>query len=256
MLAEIYADLFDYPLTPSEARLWAIRLPNPPRHLKFIPRHLISLRRQREEISRRKKSLAATFTLQLRKIPTIISVFLTGSVAAGNAKSDADIDLLIITHPHTLWLTRLIIFSYLKLTHRLKNPICPNIFLDSNHLKITNQNLYTAHEVLQAQCLFDREVVESLWIKENQWTRRFLPNAYKHKIRNTNIENRKISDSHSGFHALDLLLPLEFFAFITQYLYMKPKITNEHLGLGFAFFHPRDLSSEILAKFNTRIKKV
>lgn len=235
MLAKIYASLFDYPLTPAEARLWAIRLP-------------------REKYSQLKKDLAVTIAHRFAALPTVIAVFLTGSVAAGNAKKDADIDLMIITQPHTLWLTRLLIFSYLKLTRQLKSPICPNIFLDINHLKIANQNLYIAHEVLQAQCLFDRGGVEPLWLKENSWTKKHLPNAYKFKIKNLEITCPERSRRENW--KLKIFLPFELLAFVIQYFYMKPKMTNEKVGLGSAFFHPRDLSSEILAKFNAKIKEV
>lgn len=248
MLAEIYADLFDYPLTPSEARLWAIHLPSQPRHIKFTPRNLTSLRRQREKYAMVKSTIAVRASQRLSKIPTVAAVFLTGSVAAGNAKKGADVDLMVVTYPHTLWLTRLFIFSYLKITRQLKNPICPNIFLDTDHLNITQQNLYTAHEILQSQCLFDRGGVESFWLKNNAWTKKYLPNAYRSKFSRDTTFLPKTQ--------FQILLPFELIVFVFQYLYMKPKKTNERLGLGFAFFHPRDLSTEILAKFNSRLEGV
>lgn len=250
-----YARLFDYPLTPAEAKLWAIRI-------------------SREEYSRHKKNLAAPIARRLAVIPTVAAIFLTGSVAAGNAKADADLDFMIVTYPHTLWLTRLLVFLFLKITSQLKTPVCPNIFLDIKHLKIVNQNLYTAHEVLQAQCLFDRKNINFLWLKNNSWTKKYLPNAYKFKINQSKVNNKSngqypkfqfpVSNFQFGHWLIGIYWVIgnwmigliDLCAFVLQYLYMKPKMTNERVGLGFAFFHPRDLSAEVLARFNSRPKKV
>ncbi len=50
------------------------------------------------------------------------------------------------------------------------------------------------------------------------------------------------------------LMPFEALAFLGQYLYMRPKMTNEKVGWGRAFFHPRNLSNEVLKKFETRLR--
>ena len=43
------------------------------------------------------------------------------------------------------------------------------------------------------------------------------------------------------FTKANLILPFELLAFLAQYLYMRPKMTNEKVGWGFAFFHPDQL---------------
>lgn len=227
LAAVVYADLFGYPLTVKEAKLWAIRI-------------------DREKLSHQKEVVALKISRMLQKVPTIEAVFLTGSVAVYNAKRGADIDLMIITKPNTLWLTRLVIFPWLK------KRVCPNLFLDSRHLKIKSQNLFTAHEVLQAKCLYDRDGIEAKWLKENVWTERYLPNAYKSRLLKLTAKNRNFRQKALLSF---LLAPFEFVAYVFQYLYQKPKQTNESLGWGYAFFHPKSLSSPIERKFEKRLLK-
>lgn len=251
LAAVVYADLFGYPLTVKEAELWAIR-------------------KTREKYSREKEKLALEGVTFLRKIPTVEAVFLTGSVVVKNATQKADADLMIITKPSTLWLTRLIVFK------KLKSFACPNIFLDTNHLEIQDKNLYTAHEVLQAKCLYDKNNINYLWLKRNEWTKEHLPNAYKQKI-NQSKSQFPISNTNQSTNSQNWILDIgywslviggghwllgvvigfiELCAFIFQYFYMKPKITNERVGWGYAFFHPNDLSEKVLKKFEKNLKKL
>ena len=172
LAAVIYADLFGYPLTVSEAKLWAIR-------------------KVGEKYSLEKFNQATEIVNLLKLIPTIEAVFLTGSVAVKKAKKNADLDIMIITSSKTAWLTIAVVFLFLKIIKKFKNPICPNIFLDLNHLEIKEKNLYTAHEVLQAKCLYDRNKVSKKWLDANKWVKEYLP------------------------------IPFELLAFIIQYFYQR-----------------------------------
>lgn len=206
LAAVVYADLFGYPLTINEAKLWAIR-------------------KTREKHSLEKFNEATKIVSILKWVPTIEAIFLTGSVAVKNAKKNADVDLMILTSFNTVWLTRGVVFSLLKILKKFKNPICPNIFLDLNHLEIKNKNLYTAHEILQAKCLYDKNKTGYKWLKANNWVKEYLP------------------------------LPFELLAFFIQYHYQKSKQSNEKLGWGYMFFHPNDLSQKVLKKFEQRLLK-
>lgn len=231
LAAVVYADLFGYPLTLKEAKLWAIR-------------------ENRLTETQKKTEMAKKIVAVLKKISTIQAIFLTGSVAAGNAKQDADIDLMIITKPNSLWLTRLVVFSFLKYRNHLKKPFCPNIFIDINHLEVQDQNIYTAHEVLQAKCLYDSSGVEKLWLLKNKWTSDYLPKIYNLKNKNLALTQSMKLKKESYW-----IVPVEFAAFVVQYLYMKKKISNENVGWGYAFFHPNNLSKSVPEKFRKRLVK-
>lgn len=230
LAAVVYANVFGYPLTVKEARLWAIR-------------------KTRAEYSQQKEEAAIKLTNQLKKIPTIAAVFLTGSVAARNASKTADIDLMVVTVPNTLWLTRLFVFPWLK------RNFCPNIFLDLNHLEIKDRNLFTAHEVLKAKCLYDYGGVYKKWLEDNIWTKKYLPLVYSASLRANAKQSPDVPKQIASSLWFLAMTPLELFAFILQYLYMKPKMTHEKVGWGYAFFHPNNLSEKVLKKFEKELLK-
>jgi hypothetical protein len=47
---------------------------------------------------------------------------------------------------------------------------------------------------------------------------------------------------------------VNFFAFLGQYLYMKPKMTVEKVSLHQAFFHPLNLGSKIQEKYEEKLR--
>lgn len=243
--------------------MWAIRSKESPRKEVSVNKKLISLRSQREKISKNKLlKLLKTLKL-LKEIDTIEAVFLTGSVAVFNAKENSDIDLMIVTKPGQLWLTRLKILRLLKRLklgrnkNHIKDRICTNIFLDANHLEIKEKNLYTAHEVLQARCVFDRGGIAARWLGENVWTRKYLPKAFLKTNQETKtpkpMSNLQLPKFQFGLLELASWL-LEAIAFALQLLYMWPKMTNEKVGLGYAFFHPVDGSKIFRERFKNKLR--
>ncbi len=232
LLAHVYASIFNYPITSKEAKLWRIKLKN---------------------TSEKKLNFATQIVEDLQKIPFILAIFVTGSVAAGNALQKADVDLMIVTRPHTLWLTRVIVVLFLKLKKLYKHTVCPNIFLDTNHLEIKLKNLYTAHEVLQAKCVFDRGNIYDRWVTENVWAKEYLPGAYSMVIVSMGKKSPRKNVLPPSSNT-DLLFPLNLLVFFIQYLYMKRKMSNERVGLGYAFFHPNNLSRKVMETFDKKLR--
>ena len=247
-----YFDKYDYPLTLSEVRYWAARRGfnplrlrriglNPIRGYYFLPgrSHIITLRQQREIYSRKKWQIAIQVGKKLSKFPSIAAVFVTGALAMNNCPQDDDIDLMMVTYPNTLWITRFFINLYLHRIRRFPrqsrapDKVCPNLWLDTDHLFIPDHSLRTAHEILQAKVLWDRSEVHHQFLKQNPWVKEYLPVAYKGSIPD------RASASRDWILFDFLLWPINLFFFIVQYLYMKSKMTSERVGLGYAFFHPR-----------------
>lgn len=283
-LAVVYADLFDYPLTLGETKLWAISGLDGGGGLGKVEaqggyyflqgkQRLIELRKRREKAADGKAGRATAVAKVLAKIPTVEAIFLTGSVAAGNAKEDADIDLMVVTKPGVLWMTRGAIVALLRRKgwyrrgKDFSDRVCSNIFLDTDHLEIKDRNLYTAHEILLAKCLFDRGGVERKWLRENSWTRKYLPGAHVYKVNKTNgqfpinsMPNWPMTNLRIGVWRLGigywLVGLIEVIAFAAQFLYQKPKQTNERLGWGYAFFHPLDLSREVTERFGKKLEEL
>lgn len=208
---------------------------------------------QQKKIYNEKVSSISPFLTLIKFFPTIRFVGLTGSLAILNSTPKDDIDLLIITSPHTLWLTRLFLFPFLLFfNHRRPgkihhpNDLCLNLWIDQSNLTLlsSKQNLFTAHELLQMKPLLDRGGTYSRLLLANSWASQHLANAYHHQT---------LSFSSSGLPRLFfsiiltllgfLLFPFNLLAYFIQRLYMSSKITTETVTLSQTYFHPQDFSS-------------
>jgi len=202
-----YADVFDYPLTSEELYRFLIadescsysdfekvllrvaandkRIEKNKEHFFLEGRgKIVATRKRRESWNRKKSNFAEKVAGILRLIPWIKLIGLTGALAMNNAKEEDDIDLLIITVPNRLWLTRGLVVSFLRLARiyrrpgKIKNKICPNMLLDEKHLAMSKKerDLFSAHEVLQMKPLWQRGRTYQRFLKANQWYKEFLPN--------------------------------------------------------------------------------
>ncbi len=261
-----YSDQFDYPLTIDEIWFWQIgtsfskqRILSNLKHSSLDTKHsyyylpgrskIIHLRQNREQASQEKWTIATRVAKSLSRLPTIEAIFVTGALAMNNSPENDDIDLMIITRPHTLWLTRLIVYFFLgrrrrpsslpeHSSPRVANTICDNLYLDSDHLHIREHSLYVAHEILQAKPAFDRTEVTSKFILANPWVNDYLPIAYSESLKKLSLPEYGSKNLLSYF-----LAPFNLFAFACQYLFMKSKITSERISLHMAFFHPHQHAS-------------
>lgn len=207
-----YADVFDYPLNKDEIWRWLIAEKRSQktgdrkkftRSLKSIldsdkihfirgfyclkdREKIILLRKRKEQYSASKIKLAGKVAGILRLIPWVKLVGVTGALAMRNADKEDDIDLLIITTPNRLWLTRLLAVFLLELTgkrrrpdeEKVKDKICLNMFLDENHLALPQKerDLFSAHEVYQMEPFWQEERTYQRFLKANSWSQKFLPN--------------------------------------------------------------------------------
>ncbi|OGC93109.1 hypothetical protein A3D85_02195 [Candidatus Amesbacteria bacterium RIFCSPHIGHO2_02_FULL_47_9] len=260
-----YFAKYNYPLTDEELWFWQhgtqISKAEIAKSCKL--KAVSSLRKQRKLFSEQKWLIAKRVGERLQKILFIEAIFVTGALAMNNCPADDDIDMMIITAPHTLWLTRILTLyslgslrrrSGLPHTHPLaSNKICDNLYLDLNHLSIPyklkadSYQLYMAHEILQAKCLFDRGGIHCLFLEFNSWAKSYLPVAYRESLRPL-----RFSPKSYKLKAINYLLwPLNLLAFVLQFAYMKPKMTSEKVGLGFAFFHPHTKTSQFEKHFRS-----
>ena len=252
-----YSDFFDHPLSSEEIHFWLIfpdtvSLKRLSKNLDSIPASVASLEKKRQylEFSKQKMSRAQKIATILSVIPTIHLVAVTGSVAVGSAAERDDIDLLIVTANHSLWLTRPFVLLTLSLfsTRRLPgqsydsaaHTFCPNLWLEHRSLTVPKHkhNLYTAHEVLFVSPVFDRSHTHQHFLAQNSWVRKHLANAYS-------LSRKKGVNSPQTSPFTLLLIPFNTLFFIFQYLYMKPKITTEDVALDSAYFHTQNFDKKI-----------
>lgn len=199
-----YHDLFDYPLTLEEIHRFLIGKKASLRKLQSTINHqpsiinrgglyflkgreeIVSLRKRRERISKKKLAITKRIADWLRLIPTVKMVAVTGTLAMKNAKKNDDIDLLVVIRADRLWLTRFLVVLLIELIakrpqleeKKFKDAICLNIFLDERHLQMPKekQNLFVAHEMAQMKLLWQKDDLYQKFTKANRWVKKFLPN--------------------------------------------------------------------------------
>jgi len=202
-----YADIFDYPLKKEEIKRWLIAeshfgderkigaalgqlLEKGQCQLKagyfFLPGRgeTVSLRRRRTKASIPKLKKAEKVARLLKWLPWIKLIGITGALAKENANQEDDIDLFFVTAKGRLWLTRGLIVTCLRFSHlyrrpnKVKDRICPNMFLDEGHLRVPQeeQDLFAAHELCQLRLIWAKDKSYQKLLRENQWVQQFLPN--------------------------------------------------------------------------------
>ena len=266
-----YHDIFEYPLTKKEISLWQ---PGKKLEGEFVKPveiekkgeysflkgegRLVTARREREKISKRKLEIAKKGARIISLIPFVKMVAITGALAMGNAKVSSDVDLFIICERGSLWITRLITILLLDTLGVPRNAggrverdkLCLNMWLDERDLiwDRKDRNFYTAHEIAQIIPLTNKDNTYERFIRQNRWIGDFWPNAVGKtgEIRRKEIKEKSSSSSVLNF----LIFPFELLAFWAQYLYMKPKMTREIVTPTRAIFHPRDWWGRLKTKID------
>jgi hypothetical protein len=286
-----YSAIFDYPLTESEIRRWLIcfsrqktkddtpiktsirNIPHADGYFALSHSKLeicIKKRLLGREVAREKWRIAHGAVRLLRCIPSLRLIGVSGGLSMNNVDAGDDIDLFVIVAPDTIWVSRLLVLSVLACLGRRrrfhstteKDLVCVNMFLSEDTLSLpaNYRNLYTAHEVLQMEPLFEREEMYRRFLSANRWVRVFLPNAWKWRV--SQVESRKYQDKRRFFpfrvllSAFSfLLLFLEPFAKWVQKQIMAHHITTEVVSDTTLRFHPQDKRSIVKKGFLKALKQ-
>lgn len=263
-LALCYADIFSYPLTREELNRWQINL-SPTKKIAVEEKNgwyflkgrksLVSLRQKRKKISEKKMLFAQKVSRYLQFLPGIKMIALTGALAMQNSDDQDDIDFLIITSRHRVWLVRFFCTVLLEIFGLRRKPgakkfagkICLNMYLDENHLGLPKKerNLYTAHEILQTKSLINKNQTHERYLRVNSWVKKYLPNAFPKIGRIPKLPNTpsKIIDT------------IDDLFYRPQFWHMRKKITNEVIEHYRIFFHPNSTGQWVLEEFQKRVKK-
>jgi hypothetical protein len=194
----LYGSIFDYPLTRDEVYRFLIA-PGGSRveveaaiddslghkdGLETNGRYLypagrsgsVATRLTRAEHARHSWRRARFYARLIWTLPYVRMVAVTGALAMDNVEPGDDIDLLIVTEPGRLWMTRGMILLLARLARVWGDTLCPNYIISARCLELAQRDAYTAHELAQMTPLYGRQVAERLWMK-NAWCRDVLPNA-------------------------------------------------------------------------------
>lgn len=206
---------------------------------------LVSMHLKRRALAKIKLQKIRSQVKPITHLPGALAIYATGSVAAGSAKDSDDLDVMIIAKNDMLWTARFfttLTTELLGLRRRpgggsSKDKLCLNLYLTPRALSIpkSKRSLYTAYELIQAKPVFDPHFTHAALLSANPWISKFLPNF-------------PLPDSPSSRHApqSQLTKAINRALFRLQYLYMRKKLTREHVTLDSAFFHPKNPSPPAL----------
>jgi len=273
-----YADVFDFPLTYKEVLYWMIgkpRVHTKGRDLYWTKKigsenyiglkgrqHIISQRIERKLVAKDKLERANRVSRWYAWIPSVLLVGVTGGLAMENAKSEDDIDLFFITTAHSIWITRLLVtlITQLQGVRRLPDSaivadsICLNMFMAVSTLTLARkeQDLFSAHEVLQMIPLWQRGSVYRKFLTANRWAKLYLPTAWADKFHDSGSIVKYSRGSQFFSWLLRMFEPL---ARALQLWYMKKRRTTEVIERDVLRFHPRDARLWVKKKYALRLKK-
>lgn len=129
------------------------------------------------EVVTKKLQYAKSYVNYLKVFNLVKFIGVSGSVGAGIAKEEDDIDFLIVVRNNTLW-----IYRGLMLVKNLFNPkmrkansldnkdlICPNLIVEERGLKFEN-DVFNLHELYFLKPVYNELYYEKI-LNSNQWLR-------------------------------------------------------------------------------------
>lgn len=246
----------------------------------FFPEHEVDVvdRKKREALSQIKWQEVTSFVEQIRHIPWIQGVAVTGSLAVNSSSPGDDIDFMIITSPNRLWLSRVWISWLAQLQGKRRswkredqNSWCFNLWLSEDRLRMPLglQTLYGAYELCQARWVYSQpgSGVAMTFLRENNWAKWYIPHFYAQKravVSSFTKKNSNRDKKQRDFSFLSVFEPvfnlpltaLNWVFYALQYIYMKSHMTREKVAIHSAFFHPRNTRGGIYEMWNNKMSGV
>ena len=201
-----YYDVFSHPLTLSEIVEFS-GIPHPShqaieeelnklvasgevfKHEKFYslqPNPEIGEKRiMSNKEAERKMNIAHRKAQLIGRFPFVHAVMISGSMSKGVMHQDGDIDFFIVTKPNRLWIARTLLVFYKKVfLLNSRKYFCVNYFVDEEHLRISEQNLFTATEIVTILPMVNSEVYQR-FMEVNAWTNEHYPNKAPREVTHT-----------------------------------------------------------------------
>jgi len=192
----IYASLFGYPLTAAQLHQTLLESDQGPRDILrtfaasaplqaiveyhdgfFFPAGsamLIAERRRREARSRSFLARHRRFLAVICAMPYTRLVALSGSIAHLNLESGGDLDLFIVARAGRVWSVTVAVLLLAKLM-RCRRAVCANFVIAERRLRLEQQDLFTANQIIHLKPLIGEAVFHEL-LAANPFVARFYPN--------------------------------------------------------------------------------
>ncbi len=232
-----YFGIFDYPLTEKEIYYF-----NPfPTNLELVQLTLIKLvqkgsvfkidelyllENNQQFVDRRRKgnnrayellSKSGKYISVIASFPFVKGIAISGSLSKFFASEKADIDYFLITSPNRLWIARTLLHIFKKSTFFTgqQHYFCMNYFIDTNALKISHRNYYSAVETVTILPAYSAKMIEQ-FLEENKWVKKYLPNYPSNANLKYLINDRKKPIKSIFERLLNILSPSKFNQFLMR----------------------------------------
>ncbi|MES2688975.1 MAG: hypothetical protein V4658_01145, partial [Bacteroidota bacterium] len=94
----------------------------------------------------------------------------------GFMDKDSDLDFFIVTEKGRLWVCRSLLAAWRKIMiGPMRKYFCINYFISADALRIPDENLFTATELVFMYPVYGREIYHQL-LAENSWLKTYYPN--------------------------------------------------------------------------------
>ena len=113
----------------------------------------------------------------LFQFPYVRGIGISGSLSKNVANKNADIDFFVITKSNRLWIARTMMHLFKKFTFLVgkQHWFCMNYFVDEQALKISEQNVFTATEVVTLLPVCGNGTLKKFF-DANDWAQLYFPN--------------------------------------------------------------------------------
>src|SRR5512143_2670987 len=196
----LYSDLFDYPLTLDELVLYLGGVQSTADEVRaclerthYLAGRIIeidgylALRGREALIARRLERIASSdqlwrrarrFVRVLRLLHFVRMIAITGALSMKNSAAGDDIDVLIVTAPGHVWLTRAFAVALVYAGKLCGDTLCPNYLISERALVLERHTLFVAHEFMQMVPVFGLDIYDRMHAA-NGWIQTMLPNAVR-----------------------------------------------------------------------------
>jgi len=137
---------------------------------------LIARRLDRAATSDRLWRRMQRFVRVLRVLPFVRMIAVTGALAMKNSTAHDDIDVLLVTAPDRVWLTRALSIALVYAGKLCGDTLCPNYVISERALALHQHSLFVAHEFAQMVPVYGLPVYDRMCAL-NCWIQGVLPNA-------------------------------------------------------------------------------
>ena len=162
--------------------------------------HMVSERKRRYNYSCHKIKRAKRISNIFKYIPGVKMIAISNLIGSHNMRYNSDLDLLIVTSPERIWLTRfwcVAITSLLRMRptpQKQRDKICLNFFLSEDRLDVSDMliedDVYFYYWMAGLLPVYDKDDTFSKFLEANFWVKQRFPNfGWGHNSTKGQIQN-------------------------------------------------------------------